>query len=153
MEMTVIEVPVDLKPAIEKLVESCLRAVRQVERNRRLDMLALEGELQTSARECEKAALQQVVCASNVDAPRIRVDGKTLFRVGRFATTYHSAAGSLAVTRSLYREERNGPTFDPIAAKLGLVRGRWLPGGNCSPPRHDGVRINTPRGIDLAAAA
>lgn len=128
MEMTVIEVPLDLKPAIEKLVESCLRALQQVKRNRRFDMVAVEGELQASARRCEKAALQQVVCAADVDAPRIRVEGKTLFRVGRFETTYHSAAGPFAVTRSLYREERNGPTFDPVSAKLGLVRGRWLPG-------------------------
>lgn len=128
MKTTVIEVPVELKPAIEKLVTVCERALGRAEQNRRLDALGLEAELREAARECEGAALGAVLRAADVDAPRIRVEGKVLFRVGRFETTYFSAAGPLAVTRTLYREVRNGPTFDPIAMKLGLVGERWLPG-------------------------
>jgi hypothetical protein len=87
VETTVIEVPVELEPAMETLVAACKRAVSRAEQNRRLDSLALEGELREAARACECAALAAVVRAVDIDAPRIRVEGKVLFRVGRFETT------------------------------------------------------------------
>lgn len=125
---TVIEAPPELKPVIEKLISACERGRSRALENRNLDSLALERELRQAAAECECAGLAMIVRAADVDAPRIRVEGKELYRVGRFDTKYYTAAGPIPVERTLYREVRNGPTFDPIAMKLGLVGGTWLPG-------------------------
>ncbi len=128
MKTTVIEIPVELKSAIEHLVTVATKASKTAEANRRLDCMRLEESMRDAARAVEVAGLELVVQAADVAAPFIRVSGKTLFEVGRFATTYHFAAGPVAVERSLYREVRNGPTFDPIAMKMGLVSRTWSPG-------------------------
>lgn len=128
MATTVIEIPAELKPAILNLVSVYEKARRKVEKHRLVDTAEMERGVQAAAQECERAALTGVVAAADVDAPQIRVEGKELFRVGRYPTTYYCAAGELSVERTLYREVRNGPTFDPVALKLGMVAGAWLPG-------------------------
>ena len=128
MQTTVIEVPVELKPTIESLVKTATKAAKQVASTRSVDCLTLESEVRRAAAECERAALQHVVQAADVDAPRIRIGGRELFRAYRGEVEYESAVGPLRVERTLYREYRNGPTFDPVAIKFGMVAKTWLPG-------------------------
>lgn len=125
---TVIEIPAELKQPILDLVSAYEKGRRKAETNRRLDCAEFEREVQMAAQECERAAMAGVLAAADVDAPRVRVEGKDLFRVGRFSTTYYCAAGEVSVERTLYREVRNGPTFDPVALKMGMVADVWLPG-------------------------
>jgi hypothetical protein len=124
----VIEVPVELKPAIESLVQTTTQGAQRVASSRTVDCGELEAELRAAAAECERVALQQVLRAADVDAPRIRIGGREFFRAYRGETEYASAVGPLRVERTLYRERRNGPTVDPVAIKLGLVAKTWLPG-------------------------
>jgi hypothetical protein len=128
VQTTVIEVPAKLKSAVEALVLAVQKAEKQASGCRSVDTLAVETAIHAAAVECERAALEMVVQAAAIHAPQIRVGGEELFAVGRFETEYMSAAGPLRVERALYRWVRNGPTFDPIAAKLGVVNKVWLPG-------------------------
>jgi len=123
-----IEIPSELKPAIDSLVRTAMKAAKRVSGPRGADCLALETEVRRAAGECERAALEYVVRAADVDAPRIRIGERVLFAACRQETEYKSAAGPLRVERTLYRERRNGPTIDPIAVKLGMVEKIWLPG-------------------------
>ena len=36
-------------------------------------------------------------------------------------------AGEVTIERSLYRTERNGPTFSPLELNTGLIEGFWTP--------------------------
>jgi len=123
-----IEIPIELKPAIELLVQTALKATEQVASARMVNCAQLEAELRRAAAECERVALQQVVQAADIDAARIRIGGNELFKAYRGEVEYESAVGKLRVERTLYRAERNGPTFDPVALKLGMVAKTWLPG-------------------------
>lgn len=127
VKTTVIEIPVELKPAIEALVSATVNAAANAARSRTVDCVNLEAEVQRAATECERVALQAVLQAAEVDAPRIRVGDRDLVAVCRSEVEYHSAAGPLRVERTLYREYRNGPTWDPVALKFGMVAGTWLP--------------------------
>jgi hypothetical protein len=66
--------------------------------------------------------------ALDIDAPVVTVDGKRHKRVLRSEATFYAKEGPVQVTRALFREcaVRNGPTVDPIAARVGSV-GTWLP--------------------------
>ncbi len=128
VKTTVIEIPVELKPAIETLVSATVNAAAQATRSRTVDCVQLESEIQRAAAECERMALQHIVQAADIDAPRIRVGARELVAVYRGEVEYHSAAGPLRVERTLYREYRNGPTWDPVALRFGMVANTWLPG-------------------------
>lgn len=128
METTVIEIPTELKPAVEALISATINAAAQAARSRTVDCVHLEVEVQRAAAECERMALQHVVQAADIDAPRIWVGGRELVAACRSEVEYHSAAGPLRVERTLYREHRNGPTWDPVALKFGMVAKTWLPG-------------------------
>jgi hypothetical protein len=128
VKTTVIEIPVELKPAIEALVLATANAATEASSSRSVDCVRVESEIQRAAAECERMALQQIVQAADIDALRIRVGDRELVAAHRGEVVYRSAAGPLRVERTLYREYRNGPTWDPLALKFGMVAGTWLPG-------------------------
>lgn len=66
--------------------------------------------------------------ALDIDAPVVTVDGQRHKRVLRSEATFYAKEGPIQVTRALFRAcgVRNGPTLDPIAARVGAV-GTWLP--------------------------
>lgn len=128
METTKIEVPVELKDALEELVKAAVEAAKRARSGQAVDTMETESELRDKARECERMALQMFVEASVVDAKRVRVGDKVLFSVGCFEAEYKTAAGTVRVARPLYRQVRNGPTSDIVGMKLGVVADGWLPG-------------------------
>jgi hypothetical protein len=70
-----------------------------------------------------------ILSSLDIDAARVRVQGRLYHAVGRFAADFRTATGPVPVTRTLYRESgvRNGPTVDPIALRIGAVERHWLP--------------------------
>ena len=128
MQTTMIEIPIELKAAVESLVQTAISVAKQVASKRMVNFAEIEAEVRRASAECERVALQQAVQAADIDAPRIRIGGNQLFKAYRGEVEYESAVGKLRVERTLYREERNGPTFDPVALKLGMVAKTWLPG-------------------------
>jgi hypothetical protein len=60
--------------------------------------------------------------------PAIRIWGDEYRRIGRFASDYHTLAGTVRVLRTVYRKtERNGDTLDPVSVRAGVVADGWLP--------------------------
>lgn len=128
MQTTMMEIPVEFKPAIECFLRTASAAEKQVASTHVIDFAAIETDVRRAAAECERVALQRIVQAADIDAPRIRIDDNELFKAYRGEVEYESAVGKLRVERTLYREHRNGPTSDPVALKLGMVAKTWLPG-------------------------
>lgn len=128
MQTIMIEVPIELKPAIENFVAAANDAAKLAGSGRTFDPKVLERTIQDAANGCEVAALKVALEAGVIDAKHVRIDGKLLFAVGTFEREYMTSAGPIRVMRPLYREVRNGPTFDILAMKFGMVADAWLPG-------------------------
>ena len=129
-----IEIPDALKPMFEPLRELVVTTAEQVDRcnalGRQPKYEAFEGEVAAKLAAVERGAHEAALSALDVDAPHIWLKGQLHVKVVRSATTFHSQAGDVPVTRTLYRRvgDRNGPTVDPVALRAGAVDGEWLPG-------------------------
>ena len=96
----------------------------------------MEGEVAAKLAAVERGAHEAALSAVDVDAAHIQITtGELHVNIVRSATTFHSQAGDVPITRTLYRRvgDRNGPTVDPVALRAGAVDGEWLPGA----ARHD----------------
>jgi hypothetical protein len=128
----IIELP-DECNAFGEAVQDVAKWLRQEVRKaqnlgRPIDFRALEDMSAEHANAFERAMLEGLLRAVAVDADKIVVDGETYARAVEGTGEYHSLAGTVKVPRWLYRNtnERNGPTFDPIAARVGVLEGGWL---------------------------
>jgi hypothetical protein len=94
-----------------------------------VDYGAFEERVARATAEVDQSVHQIALSGLDVDAPFIRVWGKSYRRVHRIARTYASLSGPVKVERTLYRElgQRQGPVLDPIAMRAGVVDGSWLP--------------------------
>ena len=94
-----------------------------------MDYAAFEECVSQASAELECAVHQTVLGSLDIDVPFVRVWGKSYRRVHRTERSYGTMAGSVPVTRTLYRElgKRNGPVLDPIAMRAGMVDASWLP--------------------------
>ena len=73
----------------------------------------------------ERTAHGDILVALDVDAPRVRIGGKTFTRISREPGTYKTTTGPEVVERTVYRElgVRNGPVVDAInAARMLALR-------------------------------
>ena len=125
-----ISIPDDCKPladAMNALVASVARARRRGDGGRAVDYAQVERELSADTAVVERAAHQAILAALDIDAPTVRIDGRTYTRVHRTEGRYYTLAGDVVVERSLYRAERNGPVVDAISLRAGVVEGGWLP--------------------------
>jgi hypothetical protein len=91
---------------------------------------SFEGRLTDRLAAVERGAHQATLCALDVDAPQILINGELHVRVVRAQTTYRSQAGEVPVVHSLYGRagDRNGPSVDPVGLRAGVIDGVWLPG-------------------------
>jgi hypothetical protein len=78
----------------------------------------------------ERAAHEPALASLDINAPAITIDGRTYRRVLRSPGDYHGRAGSMSVTRTLYRAtgDREAPSVDVISLRAGVVADGWLPG-------------------------
>jgi hypothetical protein len=81
----------------------------------------------------ERAAHEPALNALDIDAPAVTVDGRLYRRVLRSSASYQTRAGSVGVTRTLYRESRTtgaarAPAIDLVSLRAGVVEDGWLPG-------------------------
>jgi hypothetical protein len=113
--------------AVVKLVEA------QVERGAASGPSAydeFERSLMEAVATIERAAHEPALGALDIDAPALTIDGRTYRRVLRSPGDYHTRAGSVSVTRTLYREagNREASSVDLISMRAGVVADGWLPG-------------------------
>jgi hypothetical protein len=126
----VISIPDDCKSLvepIEQLVASVTRTQRRADGGRAVDYAPVERELGERTAAIERAAHQTILAALDVDAPLVRIEGRTYTRVHRAEGRYYTLAGDVVVERSLYRAERNGPVVDAISLRAGVIEEGWLP--------------------------
>lgn len=119
--------------ALAELIQNVAGQMRQEVRkaknlSRPIDFRSLEDVSAEHANAFERGMLEGLLRAVAVDAEKIVVNGETYARAVEGVGEYHSLAGTVTVPRWLYRKttERNGPTFDPIAARVGALEGGWL---------------------------
>ncbi len=78
----------------------------------------------------ESAAHEPALSALDIDAPAVTIDGRRFRRVLRSPGDYHCRAGSVSVTRTLYREagKKEATSIDLVSLRAGVVADGWLPG-------------------------
>jgi len=88
-----------------------------------------EAFLADKAMAIERAGHGVVLAAHDIDEPEVVIDGTLHRQVLRSTATFRTMAGPVPVERSLYRPvgQRNAPTVDPIALRVGVVGEGWLP--------------------------
>ena len=122
-----------LKGLADKVRELFAMADEAYQQGRRngdaVDYGAFEERVSQASAELECAVHQTVLGSLDIDVPFVRVWGKSYRRVHRTERSYGTMAGSVPVTRTLYREigKRNGAALDPIAMRAGMVDASWLP--------------------------
>ena len=92
------------------------------------DFSQLEKELHQKFAQAEREAMKQLLekydwCLSKFQSQ----DGQNYFHSSRNKKRYMTLAGEVVIERSLYRTERNGPTFCPLELNTGLIEGFWSP--------------------------
>ena len=128
------EIPDALKTMFEPLRDLVVTTTEQIERCKALSREpkyeVSEGEVAAKLAAVERGAHEAALSALDVDAAHIQINGELHVNIVRSATTFHSQAGDVPITRTLYRRvgDRNGPTVDPVALRAGAVDGEWLPG-------------------------
>lgn len=132
MARIVIEVPDEYKElaaAIEAVAEHVTQVVGRGSDGKAVDYARVERSVGELAAAVERAAHQAILRSLDLDAPRVRIDGATWTRVGRYEATFYTLAGPVVVERSVYRcdGERNGKVVDPVSLRAGVVADGWLP--------------------------
>ena len=113
--------------ALHNLVSTTDKLLQR--RGRHDDFATVETSLATAAARVEAEAVGSILSTMDIDASRIRVDGRVYESLGVQPKTYRTLAGEVTIERHVYRAEdvRNGPTLDPVAVRVGMVGDAWLP--------------------------
>ena len=130
LETTVIEVPSECKALAETmraLVDAVVAQMRSLgNRGRSVDYGKVEVEVGEKTAAVEREAHRALLGALDVDVPAVVVDGVRHSRAGRFNGSYYTLAGAVVIERTLYRSAE-GPCFDAISLRAGVVGDGWLP--------------------------
>lgn len=88
-----------------------------------------EERLHAQLQEVERDLLGEELERADVDAAAIEVEGTGYRRVLRASQTYMTAAGLVAVERSLFKERgsENEPSIVPLDLQVGIIGGFWTP--------------------------
>lgn len=125
-------VPVELKSLVDP-IEALIRAVEDARKSARggraIDYAKVEEAIEEKTAVIERKAHASILAALDVDAPRVRIGGKTFTRIGREPGTYNTMTGPEVVERAVYRAlgVRNGPVVDAISVRAGVYGRGWLP--------------------------
>ena len=130
MKTTMIEIPAVLKAAVENVTNILQRFEKVSRGGRTVDYATVEAELREALNGLEVSSHEAMLTELDVNWREIVVEGKRYRKIGPSTGNYFSSAGTVKVTRNLYRERgvRNGPTVDAISLRAGVLRDGWLPG-------------------------
>jgi len=88
----------------------------------------LELELHQCFAEVERQCMKKLLENYDWDMPHFKdTHNQRYFRSSRNNKRYMTLAGEVTIERSLYRTERNGPTYCPLELNGGLIEGFWTP--------------------------
>jgi hypothetical protein len=132
VETIVLEVPARFKSAVvclRQLFALAESACLQGTSDEPMPFAELERALALGAGELLRGLHQPLLASMARDEQRLWIGGVPHRRAGRSIATYYTLAGPVTATRWRYRPEggARGDTVDPIAVRIGAVRGTWLP--------------------------
>jgi len=105
-----------------------LENVNQILKRTRGEMFAsLEQALHQAFAEAERQCMQQLMEEFDWDYPGFHSGGEHYVYSSRSPKRYMTVAGEVTIERTLYRTERNGPTYCPLELNTGLIEGFWTP--------------------------
>lgn len=83
----------------------------------------LEGAIGEAMACGESAALGDLLCGLDAEGDVVEFAGETWRPLGVSTATYSTQSGPTTIERRLFRQSsvHNGPTFDVVAARAGLV--------------------------------
>jgi hypothetical protein len=91
------------------------------------DYESFENELREVFAAAESEVLARELSRFDLDIPMVLIDGKAYRQVLREEKTYMSAAGPVAVERSLYRSRNDEKSLCPMELRAGVVEKFWTP--------------------------
>jgi len=91
------------------------------------DYESFENELREVFAAAEGEVLARELARFDLDVPVVFIDGKAYRQVLREKKTYMSAAGPVAVERSLYRSRNDEKALCPMELRAGVVEKFWTP--------------------------
>jgi len=97
------------------------------------DFGAFEEELHKRIMGLEREILSEELSRSDIDAEAVSVDGVEYRLTTRSIGRYQTAAGEVAVERTLYRRRKVGQpttTFAALDRNVGIIDGRWGDGSD-----------------------
>lgn len=132
METIVLEIPARFKSAVvclQQLFALAESACVQGVSDEPMLFAELERALAIGAGELQRGLHEPILAAMARNEPRLWIGGVPHRRAGFSVATYYTLAGPAIVSRWRYRPEgkRRAATVDPIAVRVGAVRGTWLP--------------------------
>jgi hypothetical protein len=130
MGMT-INVPKELEgigESMKALLGELATGVKTAKMGRTPDYRSVEMRIATHAAEIERQSHKAMLQALDINAPAVMIEEKRYRQVLRDDATYHTMAGDVVVTRSLYREcgTHHGKTVDVVSLRAGVVGDGWL---------------------------
>lgn len=94
----------------------------------KLDLLALEGEVQALTNAVGRAMMREVFARADVKDPEVIIEGDRWGNRRESKTTYTTLFGDLPdVWRSIYSQPGGGPVMVPMELRLGIVEGHYTP--------------------------
>jgi hypothetical protein len=89
------------------------------------DFEGFEREVHALFAEAEREVLAEGLERLDVDLPLVVIEGQVHHRVLRSPETYTTAVGSVTVTRTLYRTDKDAQAVVPLELRAGIVAGHW----------------------------
>jgi hypothetical protein len=130
----VLEVPDSLKALVrpmQRFLDAVAQQVVRCASGAAAQYERFEGKLAERAAELEREAHRVALCALDVNAPRIWLNGEEYVRVLESSPgSYKTQTGEVVQERALYRQVgcRTGQTVDLISLRAAVVGDGWLPG-------------------------
>ena len=134
MAKIVLEVPDSLKALVrpmQRFLDAVAQQVVRCASGAAAQYERFEGKLAERAAELEREAHRVALCALDVNAPRIWLNGEEYVRVLESSPgSYKTQTGEVVQERALYRQVgcRTGQTVDLISLRAAVVGDGWLPG-------------------------
>jgi hypothetical protein len=128
----VLEIPARFKAAadcLQRLFALAASACDQAAADAPLPCAEVERAFAIGAGEVQRTLYEPLLAAMARAEPCLWIGGVLHQRASFAAATYYTFAGPVTVDRWRYRPagDARGATVDPIAVRVGAVRGAWLP--------------------------
>ena len=132
VDTILVEVPAALKAAavcFQQLLALAASACDLGRSDTPMPFADLERVLAVGAGELQRALHAPILASMAWDEPSLWIGDVLHVRVAPVETTFYGLAGPVAVKRWRYRpaDDPRAATVDPIAQRIGAVRGTWLP--------------------------